>query len=141
MIQDGSKVDIHYTLTVEDEVVDTSRGGEPLSYVQGEGRILPALEARIEAMSEGERAVIVLAPDEAYGERDPDAMQQVPLAAFSGGRTIEVGDVVEGRTDDGEEFQAMVAAVAEEEVTLDFNHPLAGKTLQFDVEVVTVAAA
>lgn len=138
MIQQDSQVKIHYTLTVDEELVDSSSGREPLQYVHGQGQIIPGLEEQLEGLNEGDRKEVAVGPDKGYGPRRPEAVQKVPKEAFKEVDELKVGDVVSGQL--GEQpFQAQVMEVGTEEVTLDLNHPLAGKTLHFAVEVVSVA--
>ena len=138
MIKKGSRVKLHYTLTVDNETVDSSRNREPLSYVHGEGQVVRGLEEQLEGMKAGETTTATIAPDKAYGPRRPDALQKVARSAFQEPSVLKEGDMVSGQAQ-GKAFQATVAEVGPEEITLDLNHPLAGKTLQFDVEIVEVA--
>lgn len=138
MIQDGSRVKLHYTLTVDGETIDSSEGKEPLEYEHNRGQIIPGLEAQLAGLNPGDRKEVVVEPDQGYGERDPEAIQEVPKAAFADGvEDLEPGVVVSGQSGENV-FRATVVAVKEETVELDFNHPLAGKTLHFNVEVVSV---
>ncbi len=139
MIKEGSTVKVHYTLAVDGETVETSRGREPLTYVQGAKQVLPALEDSLEGLSEGDKASVELPPEKAYGPWSAEALQEVPKESFRDPDTLKVGSTVEGKTSQGKPFQATVAKVGEEHVTLDLNHPLAGKTLKIDVEVVEVS--
>lgn len=139
MIQKGATVKINYTLSVDGEIVDSSYNrGEPLTYVQGAGQIIPELERELEGLKEGDSREVVLPPEKAYGLRDPEAIQQVSKSAFQDPEQLRVGGMVQGRTSEGTAFQASIVELNEEEVTLDLNHPLAGKTLHFQVEVVGV---
>lgn len=140
MIKKGSKVSIHYSLTVDGQVVDSSAGKEPLTFVHGEGQIIPGLDKEIAGLKEGDKKDVVVPPAQGYGQRNPDAMQKVPVDAFENADKIKPGDVVQGNVK-GKTFQAMVASVGEDQVVLDLNHPLAGKTLNFAIEVVKVEAA
>ena len=139
MIKEGSEVKLHYTLTVDDQVVDSSRErGEPISYVHGQGQIVPGLEEHLEGMDAGDKKTAQVPPEKAYGPRRDDAMQSVPKTSFQDVDKLKKGDVVTGQAQ-GQPFQAMVAEVGDEDITLDLNHPLAGKTLQFDVEILEIA--
>lgn len=138
MIAQGSKVKIHYTLTVDDEVIDSSEGHEPLEYVHGTGEIVPGLENALAGLRAGDKRVVVVAPEQGYGEANPDAVQEIELEAFEDDEGLEVGAIISVETDDGHSFDAIVAEISESTVTLDLNHPLAGKTLHFDVVVVAV---
>jgi FKBP-type peptidyl-prolyl cis-trans isomerase SlyD len=139
MIQKGSKVQIHYTLTIDGEKIESSQDGEPLSYVHGEEQIIPGLEEGLTGLTPGEKKEIRVSPESAYGEHDPNAVQEVPKTAFQEPDQLEVGGMVSGRTDDGQTFHARVAEVGPDNVTLDLNHPLAGKTLDFRIEVIEVS--
>jgi len=136
-IENGSKVKFHFTLRVDGDVVQSTEGEAPLAYVQGEGRLLPALEEELAGMREGERKELELPPDRAYGPRNPEAVRTVAKSSFDESAAIEVGSRVRGEAG-GTPFEAVVADVSAEDVTLDFNHPLAGKTLAFDVTIVGV---
>lgn len=137
MIQPGSIVKFHYTLSIDGSIIDTSNGREPLQYIHGTGQIVPGLEDGMEGMAEGAHRHITLTPERGYGNRNPDAVQRLPRDVFVGADQLEVGAVVSGKSG-GIPFQAVVTEVSEESVTLDLNHPLAGKTLDFDVEIVEV---
>jgi FKBP-type peptidyl-prolyl cis-trans isomerase SlyD len=139
MIKEGSTVRIHYTLVVDGETVDSSEGREPLTYVHGAQQVLQALEERLTGLEEGDTISVELLPENGYGNWDPSAVQSVSKEAFREPDKLDVGAMVEGETSAGTPFQATVAEIDEETVTLDLNHPLAGKTLQFDVEVVEVS--
>ncbi len=138
MIEDGSKVSIHYTLRVDGEVVDSSEGQEPLEFQQGSGQIIPGLEAALAGMASGDSKEVVVPPETAYGPVNPEAIQTVPKTAFETTEGLQVGGVIAGETSDGRKFRARVSDIGLETVTLDLNHPLAGKTLHFSVEVVSV---
>lgn len=139
VIKKGSTVKINYTLTVDNQVVDSSTGGEPLTYVQGSGQIIPGLEEQLEGMKPTEKKHVTVSPEKGYGAQDPKAFHKVPRKAFQDGQKLKVGDIVSGDAG-GQKFQAKIAGVDKEEITLDLNHPLAGKTLNFEVEVVDVQA-
>lgn len=137
MIKEGSTVAIHYTLTVDGKVADSSRGGAPLEYVHGAGNIIIGLEKALAGLKPGDKKSVDIEAKDAYGEVNPDAKRKVPRDAIQGIDNIKVGDMV-GASSGEHSFRAMVSAVSDKEVELDFNHPLAGKALHFDVEVVSV---
>lgn len=137
MIPSGATVRIHYTLTVGGRLVDSSAGGEPLSYIQGMGQIVPGLEEEVGDMGPGQKKTVSVGPDKGYGDVDPRAFVRVPKSSFRDLQGLEVGIMVRGRKED-QEFSALVTEIGDEDVTLDLNHPLAGKTLDFEIEVVEV---
>ncbi|MBI4051673.1 MAG: peptidylprolyl isomerase [Elusimicrobia bacterium] len=139
MIESGSTVKIHYTLTVDGSILDTSSGKEPLVYVQGAGQIIPGLEEQLKGMHTGDKAKVTISPEKGYGSIDPKAFQKVPKKAFGNQKELRVGSVVRGQQG-GQQFQAVVSAVGDQDITLNLNHPLAGKTLDFEVEVVDIQA-
>ncbi len=139
MIKNGSKVSIHYTLTVDDHVVDSSQGNDPLIYTQGGGDIIPGLEEQLTGLNKGDKKTVTVSPEKGYGEPNPNAVQTVAKTAFQDSKELKARDVVTGHMGD-QRFQAIIIAVDNDNVTLDLNHPLAGKTLEFAIEVIDVAA-
>ncbi len=138
----GSVVGIDYRLHLGDGVmVDESAPGDPLTYLHGEGQIVPGLERALEGMEVGESRQVVVDPAEGYGERDPEAVQTVPRSAFPGDMEPEPGMHLTARGSQGEPVPFTVAEVRPEEVVVDLNHPLAGKRLHFDVTVREVRKA
>lgn len=137
MIKEGSKVSIHYTLKVEGEVVDSSEGQDPLSYVHGSKQIIPGLEAAMTGLKSGDKKDVSIEAELAYGPYNKEAIRQVPRSAFQEADSLKKGDVVSGQIE-GQDFRATVQDIDAENVTVDLNHPLAGKTLEFQVEVVSV---
>jgi len=137
-IQNGSLVKMNYTLTVDGAVVDTSTGKEPLSYVQGSGQMIPGLEKRMEGLRSGDKREFSVTPKDGYGEFDKNAVMKVPKDAFPESKGIKPGDVVQGMHGN-RPVRAKVVELGGKEITLDFNHPLAGKTLNFAIEVLEVS--
>ncbi len=137
MIASGSKVKIHYTLKVNGEIVDSSTGREPLEYQQGQGMLVPGVEAGLEGAKPGDQKKLTIAAKDGYGETDPEMIITAPREAFSQMPDLKVGATVRASGPDGE-FRAVVQEIADTVVKLDLNHPLAGKTLDFDIEVVSV---
>jgi len=105
----------------------------------GVGQIIPGLEEGLEGLKAGAKKEITVAPEKGYGVRNEDAVQNVPKSAFQGAEELTVGELVMGSTG-GRSFQAKIVAISDQDVMLDLNHPLAGKTLHFSVEVVSVDA-
>ncbi|WP_298447152.1 peptidylprolyl isomerase [uncultured Marinobacter sp.] len=131
-------VTIHYTLTNnQGEELDSSRGEgrEPLSYLEGAQNIIGGLESALNEKSAGDQVKVSVEPAEGYGEINEELVQPVPRTAFEGVDTIEPGMQFQAQTPGGPQV-VRVVEVSEETVTIDANHPLAGETLHFDVEVI-----
>jgi FKBP-type peptidyl-prolyl cis-trans isomerase SlyD len=134
-------VSIDYTLTGEDgNVLDTSKGDEPLAYVHGTGTIVTGLEDALEGKGPKDHVSVTVSPEQGYGVRDDAVVFTVPRSQFRGVDELEVGMEFEVQGD-GEGQVVTVVAMDENEVTVDGNHPLAGMTLHFDVDVVDVREA
>ncbi len=137
MIKKDSKVAIDYTLIVDGKVADTSKGRAPLEYTQGAGQIIVGLERVLEGKNAGDKISVDIPAKDAYGEINPEATRRVPKTAIRNIDTMKVGDLV-GASANGHTFRARITEITDTEVVLDFNHPLAGKELHFDVEIVSV---
>lgn len=137
-VQPGSEVKLHYTLTVDGQAVDSSRQEEPLTFTSGSGQIIPGLEEQLQGLKAGDKRAIVVLPEKGYGPIRPDAVQKVPKKNFKNAGEIKVGSTVTAQNG-GRLLQAKVTSVGKNDVTVDMNHPMAGKTLNFDVEIVNVA--
>ena len=134
-------VSIDYTLTGEDgNVLDTSKGDEPLAYVHGTGTIVTGLEDALEGKAPKDHVSVTVSPEKGYGVRDDAVVFTVPRSQFQGVDELEVGMQFEVQGD-GEGHVVTVVAMDENEVTVDGNHPLAGLTLHFDVDIVDVREA
>ncbi len=135
-------VSFHYEVcdSASDEVIDSSKGGEPMTYLHGARNIIPGLEQALEGKSVGDDVDVVIEPADAYGERSEDRVQQVPRQAFDDIEKIEAGMNVTASTDQGQ-ITLLVTEVGEEFVTVDANHPLAGKSLKFSVSIEAVRDA
>ena len=130
---------IHYTLKNDaGEVLDSSSGHDPLAYLQGHGTIIPGLEAALEGKVAGDKVQATIAPENAYGMKEPGLVQQVPRRAFQG--EVRAGMQFTAQTEAGPRT-VVVTRVQGDMVTVDGNHPLAGETLHFDVEVTEVRVA
>ncbi|MFW6050386.1 MAG: FKBP-type peptidyl-prolyl cis-trans isomerase [Myxococcota bacterium] len=137
----GKVVTIHYQLTVTDGQLIDKSGDEPLAYLHGEGNIVPGLEKQLEGRAEGEKFRATVSPDEGYGQRIPGGPRAVPRDAFPDGVDVEPGMQFATQTQEGEVLPLWVVDVQGDEVYIDPNHPLAGETLHFDIEVVGVRDA
>jgi FKBP-type peptidyl-prolyl cis-trans isomerase SlyD len=141
-IAKGNVVGIDYSLHLGDgQVVDASDPGDPLTYLHGEGQIVPGLESALEGLESGAQKQVVVAPAEGYGEHDPRGIQQVPRAAFPPGFEPQVGMELTAEGPNGDPVPFAIREVKPDSITIDLNHPLAGKTLHFDVTVREVRAA
>jgi len=141
-IQDKSVVAIHYKLTNEaGEELDASQPDQPLVYMHGSQSIIPGLESALAGKDAGERLQVSIAPENAYGESDPDLIQAVPRSVFEGVDEIEPGMQFSAQSDEGPSHAVTVREVSDEEVTIDGNHPLAGVALHFDVLIESVREA
>ena len=140
-ISDGKTVSMEYTLTLENkDVVDTNVGREPLKFTQGSHQIIPGLESALEGMKKGDSKQVTVAPEQAYGAPNPQAVQEVPIDKIPPDAR-KVGATLQGKDAQGRVVHPRVTEVKEQVVVLDFNHPLAGKTLNFDVKILDVEAA
>lgn len=141
-IAKGCVVDLDYSLHFGDgEIVDHSEPGEPLTYLHGEGEIVPGLESALDGLGTGEERRVVVAPAQGYGEHDPSGVQKVPRGAFPPDFQPKVGMELTAQDQSGDEVPFVIRGVAGDEITIDLNHPLAGKTLHFSVKVVDVREA
>lgn len=137
----STAVALEYTLADgKGEVIDRSPPGAPLWYLHGLGSLVPGLERALEGKDQGETCRVELAPHEAYGARDEDLVEQVPRAELQLDGEVEIGAILEAHTDEGVHV-ATVTAIDADQVTLDHNHPLAGKHLVFTVKIAHVRAA
>ena len=139
-IEANQIVSLEYEVKDGDTVVDSNVGGAPLVFMFGKGQIIPGLETGIANMAIGEKGDVLVQPADAYGELNPDAQQEVPKDQFAG-IDLEVGMTLYGQGEDGGTVQVTVKEIGEENVIIDFNHPLAGKTLMFTVTVNNVRDA
>ncbi len=134
-------VTIHYTLkNAEGQVLDSSEGGDPLAYIHGGGNIIPGLEEALEGKSAGDKLQVEVQPEKAYGVHDPKLINQVPKRAFQGVGQVQAGMRFTAQTEHGPR-QVVVTRVVGDMVTVDGNHPLAGQTLNFAVEIADVRDA
>lgn len=137
-IQDNMDVGLEYSLTVDGAVVDSTEGKQPLHYVHGKGKIIPGLERQLAGMHIGEAKEITVPPEEGYGQVDPSAVVEVDKTKLPPDTVPAVGMVLRGVNPDGQMFQARIKEIKDDKVTLDLNHPLAGKTLMFKVKIVSI---
>lgn len=140
-IAQNSVAAFHYTLTDDEgQVIDSSEGREPLTYLHGSGHIVPGLERQMEGRSVGDKFTADVVPEEGYGVRHEELMQEVPRAAFQGVEDIQPGMQFQGHGPQGV-INVTVTKVEDDKVHIDGNHPLAGKALHFAIEVTGVREA
>ena len=123
------------------QLIDRSEEGGPLAYIHGNGQLIPGLETALEGRGKGDKVAVDVPPEQGYGERDEKGVQTVARNQFDDSVEIEVGMQFEAQDDDEGHQIVTVAAVDGENITLDTNHPLAGKNLRFEVEILDVRDA
>lgn len=136
----GNLVSVHYRGTLEDgtEFDNSYSRGEPISFTVGAGQMISGFDTAVNGMTAGEKKDVTLNPSDAYGESNPEAVQSFPRTSFPEELKVEVGTPVEARTPEGQPVRAFISGFDGEDVQVDFNHPLAGKTLNFEIELVDV---
>lgn len=139
-IETNQIVSLEYEVRDGDKIVDSNVGGTPLVFMFGKGQIIPGLENGIANMSIGEKAEVLVKAEDAYGEYNAEAKQEVPRDQFAG-IDLEVGMSLYGQGEDGGTVQVVVQEIGDENVIIDFNHPLAGKDLAFSVTINNVREA
>ncbi|MBL4867884.1 MAG: peptidylprolyl isomerase [Pseudomonadales bacterium] len=138
-IQTGSEIELFFQLSFDDgTVVDSNRDNGPASCKVGQGLLLPAIEEALIGLSENEKKQLILKPDEAYGPADPNAFMVVPLEQLPE-EARKIGKTLKAEDESGEQRSAIVVEINEKTIKLDMNHPYAGRTLIFDLEVVSVS--
>ena len=138
VIEDGSSVSVEYTLRLDDgTTVDSNVGEDPLTYQQGNGEILPALEEALLGQAVGDSKQVKLTAEQGYGSINPEAYEEVPLENIPE-NAREVGMMLVATTPEGQQQPIRVKEVKEETIVLDFNHPLAGQALNFDVTILAI---
>ena len=139
-VKTGDTVRIHYKGTLSDgRIFDSSEGREPLEFQVGSGQIIPGLDKALPGMAVGEKKVVEVPAAEAYGPVNPEMRQAVPRDGIPADIPLQVGTMLQMQTPQGQVVPVTVVEVTETEVTLDANHPLAGRDLTFDIELVAIA--
>lgn len=138
--EDGDRVKVHYTGTLDDGTVfDSSRERDPLEFELGAQQVIPGFEEAVRGLEVGDSVEVSLAPEEGYGQRNDELMVDVARSDLPEGLDPEVGQTLEVRTEDDEPMAAWVAEIGEDAITVDLNHPLAGRELNFEVELVELS--
>lgn len=141
-ISPGSRVTLHLALTLADgTVAESTFGDEPFSFTMGDGSLLRGLEIALYGLYPGAVQRLELTPQQSYGLHDPARIHTLPRSTFGADLELAPGQIIGFETEQGEELAGAVLAVNDTSVEVDFNHPLAGHTLVFDVEIIDVIAA
>ena len=141
-IENQKVVTVHYHLTnAAGQVIESSRGRDPLTYLHGAGTLLASLERALTGLDVGATTTVELAPAEAYGEHDATKVETLPRSAFAQVPHLAVGMHLEGQDAHGQTFTVRVLEIREDTVVIDANHPLAGETLTFAMEVLAIREA
>ncbi len=141
VVADDMVVTLEYTVKVDGEVVDSSDDHEPIEFLQGHGQVIGGLEKHLYGVALGESKSFVVSPRDGYGDRDPDAMADIPRSEFPDEIPLEPGVELQMEDEDGDIMNAVIVTAGEQTVQLDFNHPLAGKELHFSVQVIGLRQA
>lgn len=136
-IKNNQVVTMTFELKVDNEIIESNMNEKPMTFGFGSGQLIEGLEEQIQDMNEGETRTVVVSSDKAYGDYDESLTEIVPIADFEG-IDLQIGLVLEGEDDQGNIFKATVTDVTKDEVTVDYNHPLAGKDLEFTVYIETI---
>ncbi|HNP35489.1 MAG TPA: peptidylprolyl isomerase [Woeseiaceae bacterium] len=138
--KNGDTVRIHYTGKLDDGTsFDSSAGREPLEFALGSGQVIPGFDNAVDGMKVGDSKTVTIPPDEAYGPKHEQLVQEVPKSALPPELEPEVGMQLQSKAPDGQTMQLMVTNVADNTITVDGNHPLAGQDLTFEIELVEIA--
>jgi len=138
-IKKGDKVKVDYTGTLEDGTVfDTSEGKQPLEFEAGSGQLIKGFDDAVIGMEQGEEKEIKISPEEAYGDIKPELLKKIPKEQLPKEPEPKAGMTLLMKTPDGKQFPAKITEVGESEITIDLNHPLAGKTLNFKFKIVGI---
>ena len=133
---------MHYTLKNDTgDVIDSSDGADPLPFLQGHGNIIPGLESALEGSKVGDKLDVSIEPEEGYGLRMQDAIQEIPSSALQGVDEVKVGMQLQSQDKDGNAFLVSVTKIEDHKITVDGNHPLAGQTLHFSVSIESIRKA
>jgi len=135
----GDKVRIHYTGTLDDGTqFDSSEGHDPLEFALGGGQVIPGFDSAVDGMTVGESRTVTIAPEEAYGQRHEQLVQQVSRDALPEDMEPAVGMQLQSQSPDGQIMNLIVTEVADDSITVDANHPLSGQALTFEIELVEI---
>ncbi len=140
-IQPGSEVVMNFSITLEDgTVADSTEGEEPLTFVMGDQTLIEGLELALYGLKAGDKQCLKIEPENAYGYHDPANIHAMQLDEFPQDMEIKKGVIIAFAMPDGDEFPGMIVEVGDKQVTVDFNHPIAGHEITFDVEILEVGS-
>jgi FKBP-type peptidyl-prolyl cis-trans isomerase SlyD len=134
-IEINQTVKIMFEVRVDGVLVDGSRSNKPFEFSFGTGQVIAGLENRIKDMKMGEAADILVPAAEAYGEYNPSAVEILPIEQFAGIKDLKIGMQIQAQDENDQPLQFIVKEIGEKEVTIDFNHPLAGKDLEYKIKI------
>jgi len=138
-VKKGDKIKVDYTGTFEDgKVFDSSEGKQPLEFEVGSGQIIKGFDDAVTGMEKGQEKEVVIQPADAYGDYNPQLIKKIPRDKLPQGQEPKPGMMLALGTPDGKQFPAKIAEVTDKEVSIDLNHPLAGKVLKFKIKVVDI---
>jgi FKBP-type peptidyl-prolyl cis-trans isomerase SlpA len=138
-VSNNCKVTFHYIIKIDDDMeIENSYGNEPATFQMGNNELLPAMEDEIKGLQAGDKKEFTLTPDQAFGEYHDDAIMQIPKSNLELRKDIVPGMYIDIQNNQNEVFRGKILDIDDENVTLDFNHPLAGKTLSYQIEIVEV---
>ena len=138
VIERGARVKLALELNVDDEVFSSYSPEQPFGYLPGGGQLPAGLEAELLGMAVGEERHFVVEPEDGYGPHDPDKVSEVAVGDVNPGQMPQVGTLIDGTRGDGSPFRGIIQEISPEKVIIDANHPLAGKTLHYDIRVLEI---
>jgi len=137
-VSEGKTVKVNYTLTVDGKVIESSNKSQPIQFTPGSRQMIPGFEKAVMGMKVGEKKSFKVKPEEGYGKEDPRAIQNVAINKLPAGITPKAGMSLQARDKNGQTRIVKIMEVRKDVVVMNFNHPLAGKTLNFDVQIVEI---
>lgn len=140
-IEKNSVVVVDYELTIDGEIIDSSYGKEPLAFIQGTGTMIPGFDSAVLGLKVGDSSSFTVAPADGYGEFDESNLKNVDISEFPSDMELAIGTELMFETEDNMQIPCWISEVSETEVIVDFNHPLAGKPLNFKVDIREVRPA
>ena len=141
-IKKDAVVEMHYTLKNDaGEVVDSSKGQDPMPFIQGRGNIIPGLEKALEGMKVGDTCDVSVKPEDAYGVHHAEGIQEIPKEALQGIENLEIGMELQSQDEQGNPFIVRIEEIKDDVVIINANHPLSGQTLHFNVSIESVREA